>query len=357
MELTDEDIAADIPDVEHVELVLDGVIDTVAGTEGLTHAQRYLAGTLYASGMVSYSQYHGNEGVIDVIKDGLKKAWEYVVKMFKQIWGFFFKSKAKGDVDATQKALAALEKSARYHPSSANARPYVRELIKAGAKISHMSTGANDHGQTQKETSELLNQAREKEKELKDATPTEEAKIVKEIETVVNEVMAGRLRFIAPIRADSLEKDIKQIEQRVKELKRAGENVREYLESEISWTSGLMHGSNAIINGLKGYVPVLREFTSLDQALHFASKSRSCVTAIGYSFGDFTKSRELLEKKIGFIESSLKEDIDDHTRRGLKLALDELKSVMICVGTIVSVVEKWLNRIKESAESITIPAV
>ena len=79
---------------EHVELVADGVIDTIDGNEhySLTDAQRYLQGAMYASGMIPQT-VNGNESVLSAVKDGLTKALKYVKELFQKIWNFLFKKK------------------------------------------------------------------------------------------------------------------------------------------------------------------------------------------------------------------------------------------------------------------------
>lgn len=109
------DIQADdfdgLPD--HIEQVMDGVIDTmvpVAGTEGLTAAQEYLHGALFAQGVVPQMR-DGNEGAMDTIKKTFGKALEYIQKIFRGIWDFFFKKKtAETAVKETKASLLECKK-------------------------------------------------------------------------------------------------------------------------------------------------------------------------------------------------------------------------------------------------------
>lgn len=81
---------------EHIEQVMDGITDTivpVAGAEGLTHAQEYLHGVLYAQSIVPQMR-DGNEGALDTIKKTFSKALEYIRKIFRGIWDFFFGKKS-----------------------------------------------------------------------------------------------------------------------------------------------------------------------------------------------------------------------------------------------------------------------
>lgn len=101
-----------VPEISHVELVLDGLSDTVdqvergvAGVEALTGAQEYLQASMQAAGMLSMRQVAGNEGFMSSVGGGIKKAYEYVVKMFKSLWDFFFKRDNKKKAEEAKEAL------------------------------------------------------------------------------------------------------------------------------------------------------------------------------------------------------------------------------------------------------------
>lgn len=97
----------DVPDVPHVEIIFDAVNDTLAnveGTESLTQAQTYLQGVLTASGQVN-ARVAGNEGFFSTLGTGLTSAYEYVKKMFKSLWDFFFKRDAPKLAEDAKKAL------------------------------------------------------------------------------------------------------------------------------------------------------------------------------------------------------------------------------------------------------------
>ncbi|BEH89636.1 hypothetical protein [Klebsiella phage phiKp_32] len=71
---------------DHIELVFDGLYDRVSGNE--TYASRYLGGVLWAN-EPSRMFVSGNEGFVDTVSDGIKKAWEYIKGIFKKIFGWF----------------------------------------------------------------------------------------------------------------------------------------------------------------------------------------------------------------------------------------------------------------------------
>lgn len=91
-----------IPESQHVEIMFDALNDTVAGTEGMsmTQAQIYAAGVLGANGYRT-----GNEGFFGSIASGAKAVWDYIVKMFKSVWEFFFKRDAAAEVKEAEKEV------------------------------------------------------------------------------------------------------------------------------------------------------------------------------------------------------------------------------------------------------------
>lgn len=106
-------------DIPHGELMFDALDDTlngVAGAEGLglSQAQVYAHAVLGANGMLKPS-VAGNEGFFSSIGSAVKATYEYIVKMFKSIWGFFFSrdaakeaKEAKEEVKEQQDKIAAI---------------------------------------------------------------------------------------------------------------------------------------------------------------------------------------------------------------------------------------------------------
>lgn len=107
-----------IPDSPHVEILfeaLNDTLDNVGGNEGLplTQSQHYARGVLSASGVRNVA---GNESFFGSIKNGAVAVYDYIVKMFKSVFGFFFNrdaakaaDDAKAEVKEDQKKLADLK--------------------------------------------------------------------------------------------------------------------------------------------------------------------------------------------------------------------------------------------------------
>lgn len=118
-----------LPDGPHVEIAFDALNDTienVTGTESLTQAQMYMEPILVANGLISQAdRVNGMEGFFSAIGDGAKKTWEYIKKMFKSIWEFFFKKEAP-----------ALAKEAKKETDDAKATVDLTNLDSAKASMS-----------------------------------------------------------------------------------------------------------------------------------------------------------------------------------------------------------------------------
>lgn len=99
-----------VPEVSHVETMMDGVIDSINGSESLslTAAQQYVIAVLDAN-EVTRSAVTGTEGFFADVGSGLSKAWEFIKKMFTSIWDFFFGKKNKEDSAAAKESVKEAE--------------------------------------------------------------------------------------------------------------------------------------------------------------------------------------------------------------------------------------------------------
>lgn len=134
LEIKQDDDFDTVPEPEHLEFAFQALEDTVAGTESLTQAQQYMQSVLLSSGKVTRAQVvTGVEGFFSKIGDGLKAIWEYIQKMFKSIWNWFFGKKEKGG-DFIADAQARLDANKASMAAMANAHYQGAEAIKAQFK-------------------------------------------------------------------------------------------------------------------------------------------------------------------------------------------------------------------------------
>lgn len=212
------------PEASHVELVFQALGDTVnavAGTEGLTTAQIYFHGVLNASGALSYNQsIAGAEGFFANVKEGAAKAIAYIKKMFKDIWGYFFKKEGPEEAKAVKAAVtetkAALENV---------------EKVKAGLKSAA--------GSDSKELVEHISKA---------TTIAELNTVSKDVAKKNSKAQQALVVKINQL-VESLEGEVKLADEVEAEAKKSGE------ASYTAWASGLkggVSGTQSLITTLKG---------------------------------------------------------------------------------------------------------
>lgn len=182
----DVSVGEGLPDTPHVEIMFDALNDTidnnVAGNEGLvlSGSQIYAQAVLSANGVKGIT---GNEGFFSKVAETAKSIYDYIVKMFKSVWGFFFNrdapkevAKAQADVKVEQSKLAdfkaakpeAVEQAKHFIATAKAADPDVIDLdkdtieeiivkLKSGnsakekeavTQISHVAPKANKKAQT-----------------------------------------------------------------------------------------------------------------------------------------------------------------------------------------------------------------
>lgn len=116
---------------DHIELVFDGLYDRISGNE--TYASRYLDGVIWAN-EPSNMFVSGNEGFLDSVSDGIKKAWEYIKKFLasiKEKLSSLFKSKR---IEETNKVIEEVSKEPSFEST-----PEIKEKLgKASAKVNQI---------------------------------------------------------------------------------------------------------------------------------------------------------------------------------------------------------------------------
>lgn len=121
---------------DHIELVFNGLYDRINGNE--TYASRYLDGVIWAN-EPSNMFVSGNEGFLDNVSSGLKKAWEYIKKLLiaiKEKFSSFFKSK---QIKETVKTIEEVSKEPSFEST-----PEIKEkLSKASAKVNQIISTLN----------------------------------------------------------------------------------------------------------------------------------------------------------------------------------------------------------------------
>ncbi|WP_275276148.1 hypothetical protein [Klebsiella quasipneumoniae] len=111
---------------DHIELVFDGLYDRISGNE--TYASRYLDGVIWAN-EPSNMFVSGNEGFLDNVSDGIKKAWEYIKKFIASIKERFSSLLKSKRIEETAKKVDEALKNNDFETS-----PEVKEKIDKTSK-------------------------------------------------------------------------------------------------------------------------------------------------------------------------------------------------------------------------------
>lgn len=303
-----------VPEPEHVELVMDGFIDTVSGNEGFTQAQHYLEGVLFSNGIIRQHQVGGTEGILSKIGDGAKAAIEYIKKMFRSIWDFFFKSEKKEmekkidkALDEAEKELAAMEK-VKVTPENADAA-----LKKADAAINKLKDGPAKTKLKEKVADAQESKDPNKKAQVGSTLPGEIFEAWR-----LNETILGAFdgKFKASIK--------KLEEMRDKEKTRGGKNE---LSTEIQ----------IILNGLTGLPEVVDKIKDIQSAQAYITKAGRCKEAMMNNLTTIENQESSYKAMISEVENTKGKD----AAASLKESLVRITGIIAQVKDVI----RWMTDI------------
>lgn len=167
VQLTVEDgIGYEVPEIPHIEQVFQAVEDTldnVAGNEGLlTGSQIYLQGILAANGVKGTAAVTGNEGFFSSVGNGLSAALEYIKKMFKAIWDFFFNRDAGKKIAETKQTVVETSKKLDDAAAGGTTPAQTEEILKE--QIGVLKINGKLDGNSREEFEKLMMGAEEAQK-------------------------------------------------------------------------------------------------------------------------------------------------------------------------------------------------
>lgn len=312
-----------VPEPEHVNLVMDGLMDSLGGNEGLnlTNAQRYLQGALFASGVVrNMNDVVGNEGFLSSIGDGVKKAWEYIKKMFNSIWDVFFKSDQKKMEEKVDEALKEAEKS-------------LDELEKASI------TPANVEAIQKKVESHVASLPDSPEKKTLE-TKVEHAKAeksqpaqIKELHEILPEVFKAHLFDGKKLTAANgkILTAVKQLQNKKKELDEGAADGHSMTGQEIQ----------AYLNGLIGLPDVSKGIHNIAEARAFTTKAKRCLEAMSNTLSGFKNEQSHYKERIAEIESGINaySGTQDPKNADLRNRIGKAKVDLTVVAGLITIAE------------------
>ena len=320
MEYTDE--LESVPSPEHVEQVMNGLIDTVSGNEGFSSSQRYLEAVLHSSGIISYRQVGGTEGILSSIADGAKAAIEYLKKMFRSIWDFFFK-KEKKELDikvekALEDAKKALDEVDKVKVTTANADAALKKVDAAVNKL--------------KDSPEKT-KLKEKVKEAQENK--DESRKVEITKAMPGEVF--RAHYINPSHNGIANYNINGSVTRLKEIKATAElEVADDIQK--------------IINGLTGYPESVVGITDLASAHKYLDKANACKTVIANSLKGIENEEAQYKRLIEELEAKSKGERNG--RANNKEEMTKLKNGLVMITGIITETKKILDNIIHVAKQV-----
>lgn len=347
----------DLPEPEHIATVVDGIADTVGGTEGLalTHSQHYLQGVMYANGMISTTHYHGSEGVVDSIKAGLKKAWDYLVNMVKKVFGYLFGSKKKEEqIKDIEKDLTKLDESVKIKPATdkKEAQQQLSQIAKATSKMSH-APAVKASPSDAKAVEASVEKVKELQTELAKAETPQEVKTVTEqavkeyhksadkaIEVTTNEEQRASSRAI---------KKLKEAVESMKAIDGTGEG------DLVFKMGGLIQSTEKFMNAIKPWWGEIMHFDTLSQAPGYISKTRGLMTAIKHSLVDFEESKKYFDKKLDMFNKKIESDqTSEQEREALKKALKAAGVGITGVAQVSKSINLFLTQTEEFINYFTL---
>lgn len=310
MEYTDE--LDSVPEPEHVEQVMNGFIDTVSGAEGFTQSQHYLEGVLFSNGIIRQHQVGGTEGILSSVADGAKAAIEYIKKMFRSIWDFFFKSEKKELEKKVDKALDDVEKSLKQmeKANSVTAENADAALKKADSAINKLKDGPEKTKLKEKVAEAQKSDDPKHKAQVGNIMPGEIFEAWRISEHILN---AFDGKFKASIK--TLE------EMRDKEKARGGKNE---LSIEIQ----------TILNGLIGLPEVAGKIKDITSADAYITKARRCKEAMINNLTTIENQEATYKEMISEVETSKGKD----AAASLKESLVRITGIIAQVKDVI----KWM---------------
>lgn len=329
----DDEVYDTIPDSNHVELVMDGLLDSIEGNEGqnLSKAQHYLQGVLYASGSVRTTDIEGNEGFFSSIGDGLKKAWDYVKKMFTWIYNLFFKKENKEQDQKAHDSLDKAEKSIKQVEQAKVPEAKVKETISTiAARITHMpESREKKHLDDKIEAIKTLDSKSAQARELSELLPE-----------VFKVSLLNYDRLLA--KQEKINAAVEKLENREAIYKSEGADKEE-------WAADI----RLYLNGLIGLPDAFESVTDLSSAKAWIAKSRRCLQAMNNNLENYRTRESSLKTRISEIESALMAYGKDKKSTRPTPLLDQLKKSLVSVSAIIYTAGQIREAITETGEIIS----
>lgn len=318
MDLIENELES-IPEPEHVELVMDGIIDSIAGTESLTKAQHYLSATLYANGLATRKDVAGVEGFFSAIGNGIKAAIEYVKKMFQSIWGFFFGKKSEELTKRANDSLVRTEQKL--------------EKVKEGVKPSNVRETLKKAEEVLKKNENLPGANKVKETVEAAKNEPDDKKAAEAAKDIPDEIFEMKMPDEEKLKAllEPYMKKSKELENKLF----ANKTEKTALNQSLDLTFIVTVMSNVHFEPHK-----LRD---LDEAYDYVADCRVALVMISERLKPIRNREAAYKELIAKVERGEQPDIQQKALEDLKQSLSEITALITLVSDTLELVRKILD--------------
>lgn len=321
---------------DHIELVFNGLYDRISGNE--TYASRYLGGVLWAN-EPSRMFVSGNEGFVDSVSDGVKKAWEYIKGMFKKIFDWLFGGSSKKKVETVKTEIKEAQETIKEVQS-----PPPMTLSEANAMVDKISEKVSGSAERKQHLRVILKANGIVSDKADPSKVKAVAKEVFELQVGSQEIFTKSAEKMKGIR-ESLDKQLKEVQ----ELKASGGNG-EFSESVSRKVSAISLGTGPVLVGMKEVYELVKNVTDASSAEKFLTKSTSCIQAISNNLETVKSAKTDIESFIKKVEGELQKGQDNKKSKELvdclKLMLKQVNSVISSVNNFIDVISSCAKKVK-----------
>jgi len=319
----------ELPEVSHVETMMDGILDSLTGTESLdlSRAQLYVIGVLDGA-EITRSSVTGTEGFFSEIGTGIANAWQYVMKMFKSIWDFFFGKKNKEDSEAAKASVKSVEDAVKDVESPQVTEANVKQVV---ANI-------------EKKIDKLPETSRKK-KELKKKVETAKAE-------APAKAKATATQLIKEVFDESLI-DKPKMNQVAKEFNKLAGDLKARQE-ELSAADGDRQVlGRAIQTFLNGFTGMQEPRKGLAESKAWVSHAKRCLEATDNSLLTIRAMKSEHEHAIKDTQAKIDGlQKSQYSKQELIEEITDLKRVMATIMTVIKTAERTRECVSEMAKSI-----
>lgn len=343
----------EVVDPDHAETVMQGVIDTVDGVESMTGtytaAQRYLYSCLDSSDTITHNQRRdGMEGVVSAIGSGLNTMWEYIKKMFKSIWEFFFGSGEGSASSGGGSSKKVVEENTESIKEVANSTPPAETVEKVEQKVKKKIKKIKE---SPKASSQAKTKAKQVEEKLEKATEgkkgKEKAAAVKE---AANEIVKADEEGLTEIKGIC-----DQLLQRINKWKNPQDNSSKIkdpkiLESYREQRKTIME-IGAEMADQSEFKNVLT-IDSLQKAIAAQKDIADVLEGLSDTVKHFRSAKDQINTQVSGIEAMLNMTEDKRDKKTLNIKLTSLKELGGFMFNIHSDCEVLFNICKRLSDAV-----